>query len=96
MNVAPDWAKVENNQLKINYTQNDVVGYIRYITESFHSAANVRNVMLKVSARPPEIMMDYDPEKIQQILSIGAAVSKPTSKITRLSIVLLIHLGRSP
>jgi len=64
-----DLSKIEDNKLKVSYVQGDVLPYIRYITESFHSLANAQNIMLRVVAKEAEIIMDYDPERIRQMLS---------------------------
>lgn len=69
VNQLLDLAKAENNQLKTNLVQGDMANYVRYIAESFHSMANHRNVILRSETRLPELMMDFDPEKIRQILS---------------------------
>jgi signal transduction histidine kinase len=41
---------------------------LRYITESLHSFANAQNVMLRVESKETEIVMDYDPERLLQIV----------------------------
>lgn len=69
VNQLLDLAKAENKQLKTDMVQGDVVQYVRYIAESFHSLANYSNVMLRVETRLPELIMDFDPEKMRQILS---------------------------
>lgn len=69
VNQLLDLAKAENNQLHTNMVQGDLLQYVRYITESFHSLANHANILLRVESRSPAIVMDYDPEKIRQILS---------------------------
>jgi len=69
INQILDLSKLEDNQLKVNYTQNNIVKYVRYITESFHSLANSQNVLLRVHTSRDDILMDYDSEKIRQILS---------------------------
>ncbi|MBL4663390.1 MAG: response regulator [Flavobacteriaceae bacterium] len=69
INQMLDLSKVDNNQLKINYIQGDILSYVRYISESFHSHANTQNVIIKVESKKAEILMDYDPEKFRQILS---------------------------
>ena len=69
VNQMLDLSKVENNQLKIHYKNGNIIQYIRYITESFHSYANVRNVRLKMESQHQTLLMDYDAEKIQQIMS---------------------------
>ncbi|MCB9297947.1 MAG: response regulator [Lewinellaceae bacterium] len=69
VNQLLDLAKAENNQLKTNLVQGDMANYVRYIAESFHSMANHRNVILRSETRLPGLVMDFDPEKIRQILS---------------------------
>ncbi|MBI1227825.1 MAG: response regulator [Bacteroidetes bacterium] len=69
VNQILDLSKVQNKELKVDYRQGDIVQYTRYITESFHSLANSRNIMLRVVSKPSEILMDYDPEKMLKIVS---------------------------
>ena len=69
VNQMLDLSKIEDNKLKVDLIQSDIVAYIRYLTESFHSMANAQNVILQTSTDEKEIVMDYDPEKIRQILS---------------------------
>jgi signal transduction histidine kinase/ligand-binding sensor domain-containing protein/CheY-like chemotaxis protein len=68
INQILDLAKLESNTLKINYVQGDVLPYLRYIAESLHSFANAQNVMLRVESKEREITMDYDPERLLQIV----------------------------
>jgi len=68
INQILDLAKLESNALKINYLQGDALPYLRYITESLQSFANAQNVMLRVESTEAEITMDYDPERLLQIV----------------------------
>lgn len=68
INQILDLAKLESHTLKLNYVQGDVLPYLRYIAESLHSLANAQNVMLRVESKEPEIVMDYDPERLLQIV----------------------------
>jgi CheY-like chemotaxis protein/nitrogen-specific signal transduction histidine kinase len=68
INQILDLAKLESNALKINYLQGDALPYLRYITESLQSFANAQNVMLRVESTEAEIVMDYDPERLLQIV----------------------------
>ncbi|MCB9340557.1 MAG: response regulator [Lewinellaceae bacterium] len=68
INQILDLAKLESKSLKMNYVQGDVLPYLRYITESLHSYANAQNVMLRVESSEAEIVMDYDPERLLQIM----------------------------
>ena len=69
INQMLDLSKVENNQLETQFIQGNIVAYVRYISESFHSLANTQNVVLKLDVKQPRISMDYDPEKFRQIAS---------------------------
>lgn len=63
-----DLAKLESNTLKMNYVQGDVLPYLRYISESLHSLANAKNVLMRVESPQARIEMDYDPERLLQIV----------------------------
>jgi signal transduction histidine kinase/CheY-like chemotaxis protein len=68
VNQILDLAKLESNALKINYIQGDVLAFIRYIAESLHSLANAQNLILRVDSDQAKIVMDYDPERLLQII----------------------------
>jgi len=68
INQLLNLAKLESDNLKLNYIQGDVLPYLRYVVESLHSLANVRGVTLQVQSPPDPIVMDYDPERLQQIV----------------------------
>lgn len=68
INQILDLAKLESKSLKMNYVQGDVLAYIRYIAESLHSLANAQNLLVKVESDHSKIMMDYDPERLLQIV----------------------------
>lgn len=69
VNQMLDLSKLDHNELAVNYEQGDILAYLRYLTESFHSLADANNITLKVESKQTEIWMDYDAEKIRQILS---------------------------
>lgn len=68
INEILDLAKLESNTLQMNYVHGDVLAYLRYIAESMYSLANVQNVMLRVESPEAAIVMDYDPERLMQIV----------------------------
>ncbi|MBK9337512.1 MAG: hypothetical protein IPM98_13460 [Lewinellaceae bacterium] len=68
INQILDLSKLENNALKINYVQGDVLAYLRYIDESLQSLANAQNLTLQVESDQESIVMDYDPERLVQIM----------------------------
>lgn len=69
VNQMLDLSKIESHQMKIHEIQSDIITYLRYIVESFHSMADAKDIQLKVIHPPGPIMMDYDPVKILQIIS---------------------------
>ena len=68
INQILDLAKLESKTLKINYIQGDALTFLKYIAESLHSLANAQNLMLRVESDQPAIVMDYDPERLLQIV----------------------------
>jgi DNA-binding response OmpR family regulator len=45
-----------------------VLTFLKYIAESLHSLANAQNLMLRVESDQTAIVMDYDPERLLQIV----------------------------
>jgi len=68
INQILDLAKLESKTLKINYIQGDALTFLKYIAESLHSLANAQNIMLRVESDQTAIVMDYDPERLLQIV----------------------------
>lgn len=68
INQLLDLAKLESQTIQLAYTRGDVVAYVRYIAESLHSFANAQNILIQVESEQVRLEMDYDPERLQQIL----------------------------
>ena len=68
INEILDLAKLENNALKLNCVQEDVLPYLRYITQSLQSLANTGNILLQVESSEAGVVMDYDPDRLLQIV----------------------------
>jgi len=68
VNQILDLSKMEGNTLNMQYQQSDVLPYLRYTTESMHSLANVQGVALTVKMPEGELVMDYDPDRLLQIV----------------------------
>ncbi len=69
INQLLDLSKLENQALKLQLQQGDIVPYLRYITESFQTFANSKNLSLRFFSNLETLMMDYDPVQIQQVLT---------------------------
>lgn len=68
VNQLLDLAKLESDHLTIHYVQGDVLPYLRYIAESLSAWALTRQVALSVDSPDSDIVMDYDPERMLQIV----------------------------
>lgn len=68
-NQMLDLSKLEANSMSVNLIQDDIAIYLKYLVESFHSLAGTKNIQLSFSADIEEINMDFDPDKIQEIMS---------------------------
>lgn len=69
VNRLLELSKHEAGQLKLNYIQADILPFLRYVTESFHSYAINQKINLNFYADAAPIIMDFDREKILRILS---------------------------
>lgn len=69
VNQMLDLSKVESGALDLNLQQGDVVNYIRYLVESFHSFAQQEDIRLHFHSELEQFDMDYDALRLQQILS---------------------------
>ncbi|MBR9920680.1 MAG: response regulator [Bacteroidetes bacterium] len=68
INQLLDLSKLDSGKFKLDLIQGDIVGYLRYLTESFHSMAQEKNLQLTFQTEEKEIIMDYDEDKVQHII----------------------------
>ena len=69
VNQILDLRKLETGQLDLNLVQDNIILYLNYILESFHSLAEQKRVQLFFESDHSEIIMDYDPAKILRIVT---------------------------
>lgn len=69
VNQILDLQKIETGAMKVNRQLGDVIAYLRYITDSFHSFAGSKGVSLHFLATVKELAIDYDEDKLLKILS---------------------------
>lgn len=88
-----DMSKLESRKMQINLIQGNIISYLQYLTQSFESYAQTKNIQLHFDSEEDEVMMDYDYEKIQHIVSNllsnaikfthkGGAIKMEVSKIS--------------
>jgi signal transduction histidine kinase/ligand-binding sensor domain-containing protein/DNA-binding response OmpR family regulator len=68
INQMLDLSKLESGAMKMNLVQSDIINYLQYLTESFHSMAHEKKVRLTFYSEIPELVMDFDEEKIQHVV----------------------------
>ncbi len=81
VNQMLDLSKLEAGVMQVNYIQGDIIAYLKYLLESFQSMVESKNISLHLMQDQTyfsvsddennayEIFMDYDPDKIMQIIS---------------------------
>ncbi len=68
VNQILDLAKLEKGKLKLNLEQGNIITHIKYVTESFKSFAEENKIELVFYDEIKEVLMDFDADKITQIL----------------------------
>lgn len=69
VNQMLDLRKIEAGEMKLNRQLADVIPYLTYLTESFHSFAEAKGLDLRFSTSVEECLMDHDPDSLQKILT---------------------------
>ncbi len=69
VNEMLDLSKLEAGKMELNLTQGDVINFIRYIVESFHSVAESQDKKMHYLSSIDTMYAQYDQEKIRQIVS---------------------------
>lgn len=69
VNQMLDLSKLEANAMPVNMIQADIILYIRYLVELFQSLAGSKNITLQYLPKTDHFMMDYDPDKLMQVIS---------------------------
>lgn len=67
VNQMLDLSKLESGKMPLHLRQADVVNYLKYLIESFHSFAESRGVQLHFLSDLDALTMDFDAEKMQQV-----------------------------
>ncbi len=61
-------SKLDSGAMKMDLVQRDIINYLQYLTESFHSMAHEKKIQLTFYAETPELVMDFDEVKIQHVV----------------------------
>lgn len=61
-------SELESGKMKLNYKNGDIVIYLKYLVESIETFAESKNIQLQFLTKMETLDIDYDEEKIRQIL----------------------------
>ncbi len=68
VNQLLDLSKLESGKIALHQEQGNIIPYLKYLVESIHSFAESKKIQLHFYADEDEVIMDYDSEKIQQVI----------------------------
>lgn len=68
VNQMLDLSKLKSGKLSLQNQQSNLISYLKYIVESIHSFAESNKIQIHFHSEVEELMMDYDAERIQQIM----------------------------
>ena len=91
VNEMLDLAKIENGNMDLSMTQSDIIPFVKYLGESFHSMAAKKKINLTVYSEIEELMMDFDANKMASIVTnlLSNAI-----KFTSENGKIIIHLNK--
>ncbi|MEM6379743.1 MAG: hybrid sensor histidine kinase/response regulator transcription factor, partial [Bacteroidota bacterium] len=69
INQMLELRKLESNKLSLRLIQGDAIECIRYTFESFQEIGREQNVKLHFIASEPQLLMDFDEEKLSRVVS---------------------------
>jgi len=69
VNQMLNLSKVEEGGIPVHYLQSDVVAFVRLIIDSFQRYAEIRKLGLHFQSDCSELLMDIDPDKLEEIIS---------------------------
>ncbi len=69
VNEMLDLSKLEAGKMELSLVKGDVVQFLRYIVESFHSMAESQGKQMHYLASLDALFTEYDAEKMRQIIS---------------------------
>lgn len=69
VNQMLDLSKLESGKLTLHYRRADIVSFLEYIAESFHSLAENKGVQIHFIPEEAQLIMDFDEVRLQQIVS---------------------------
>jgi len=91
VNEMLDLSKLESGNMELQLIQADIIPFVRYLSESFHSLAQEKKISLTVYSEIDELLMDFDANKLSVVIS---NVLSNAIKFTRPGGIIIVHLNQ--
>ena len=91
VNEMLDLSKLESGNMELQLIQADVVPFVKYLSESFHSLAHEKQIDLTVYSEVDDLLMDFDANKLSVIIS---NVLSNAIKFTQPGGKIIVHLNQ--
>ncbi|MEZ5039164.1 MAG: ATP-binding protein [Saprospiraceae bacterium] len=69
VNEMLDLAKIDSGHLELTLQQADIIPFIKYLGESFHSLAAKKGIHLDIQAAEQTLIMDFDTDKLAIVVA---------------------------
>ncbi len=69
INQLLDLRKLQSGRLTLQPIQSNIISYLKYHLEAFHSYAQARDIRLHFICEEEEILMDFSPKEVQHIMN---------------------------
>ncbi len=69
VNEMLDLSKLETGKMSLQLVNGDMINFLRYIVEAFHSLAESQHKQLHFLSDVDELHVEYDPEKVRQVVT---------------------------
>ncbi len=97
INQILELGKLETGTMSASYIRGDIIIFLKYFIESFHSLAEQKNIELEFESTENPLVLDYDPEKLNHILSnLLTNAIKFTPEGGKVRILVEAHRNISP
>jgi signal transduction histidine kinase/DNA-binding response OmpR family regulator len=97
INQILELGKLQTGTMSASYIQGDIITFLKYYIESFHSLAEQKNIELEFESTENPLVLDYDPEKLNHILSnLLTNAIKFTPEGGKVRILVEAHRNISP
>ena len=97
INQILELRKLEAGTMSASYVKGDIITFLKYFIESFQSLANQENIELEFESTENQLVLDYDPERLNHILSnLLTNAIKFTPEGGKVRILLEVHRNIMP